>query len=142
MICTSRDGDRFWKLPECYIRGNSIKYLRIPEDVIDLVQVSTPSLSFSNPPDETMAAATTTPPPPQGMVLPAALAATAAAAAAAAAAMATATPSCQAHSTATALSGGGPQAGESERGGAGRAGAGRGASQHGKRPRWGAGRSV
>lgn len=37
MICTSRDGDRFWKLNECYIRGNSIKYLRIPEDVIDQV---------------------------------------------------------------------------------------------------------
>mmetsp|Transcript_21156 Transcript_21156/g.25008 ORF Transcript_21156/g.25008 Transcript_21156/m.25008 type:complete len:143 (+) Transcript_21156:14-442(+) len=37
VICTSRDGDRFWKLNECYIRGNSIKYLRIPEDVIDEV---------------------------------------------------------------------------------------------------------
>ena len=37
VICTSRDGDRFWKIPECYIRGNSIKYLRIPEDVIERV---------------------------------------------------------------------------------------------------------
>lgn len=37
VICTSRDGDRFWKLNECYIRGNSIKYLRIPEEVIDQV---------------------------------------------------------------------------------------------------------
>eukprot|EP01035_Chromulina_nebulosa_P017046 gene17046-22555_t len=37
VICTSRDGDRFWKMPECYIRGNTIKYLRIPEEVIDLV---------------------------------------------------------------------------------------------------------
>lgn len=37
VICTSRDGDRFWKLSECYVRGNSIKYLRIPEDVIDQV---------------------------------------------------------------------------------------------------------
>ena len=37
VICTSRDGDRFWKLPECYIRGNSIKYLRIPDEVIDMV---------------------------------------------------------------------------------------------------------
>ena len=27
VICTSRDGDRFWKLPECYIRGNTIKYI-------------------------------------------------------------------------------------------------------------------
>eukprot|EP01038_Epipyxis_sp_PR26KG_P010249 gene10249-13785_t len=37
VICTSKDGDRFWKIPECYIRGNSIKYLRIPDEVIDLV---------------------------------------------------------------------------------------------------------
>ena len=37
VICTSRDGDRFWKLPEVTIRGNNIKYLRIPEDVIDMV---------------------------------------------------------------------------------------------------------
>mmetsp|Transcript_7964 Transcript_7964/g.23752 ORF Transcript_7964/g.23752 Transcript_7964/m.23752 type:complete len:135 (-) Transcript_7964:33-437(-) len=38
VICTSRDGDRFWKLPSCYIRGNSIKYLRIPDEIIDMVQ--------------------------------------------------------------------------------------------------------
>mmetsp|Transcript_11665 Transcript_11665/g.21680 ORF Transcript_11665/g.21680 Transcript_11665/m.21680 type:complete len:141 (+) Transcript_11665:51-473(+) len=37
VICTSKDGDRFWKMPECYIRGNSIKYLRIPDEVITLV---------------------------------------------------------------------------------------------------------
>ena len=37
MICTSRDGDRFWRLPEVTIRGNNIKYLRIPEEVIDMV---------------------------------------------------------------------------------------------------------
>mmetsp|Transcript_11359 Transcript_11359/g.17080 ORF Transcript_11359/g.17080 Transcript_11359/m.17080 type:complete len:126 (+) Transcript_11359:124-501(+) len=37
VICTSKDGERFWKLPECYIRGNSIKYLRIPDEIIDLV---------------------------------------------------------------------------------------------------------
>lgn len=33
----NQNGDRFWKLPECYIRGNSIKYLRIPDEIIDLV---------------------------------------------------------------------------------------------------------
>ena len=38
MICI-QDGDKFWKIPECYIRGNSIKYLRIPEEVIDAVAV-------------------------------------------------------------------------------------------------------
>jgi U6 snRNA-associated Sm-like protein LSm4 len=37
VICTSRDGDRFWKIPECYIRGNSIKYLRIPDEVLEQV---------------------------------------------------------------------------------------------------------
>eukprot|EP01035_Chromulina_nebulosa_P002514 gene2514-3403_t len=37
VICTSKNGDKFWKLPECYIRGNSIKYLRIPDEIIDLV---------------------------------------------------------------------------------------------------------
>ena len=37
VICTSKDGDRFWKLNECYIRGSSIKYLRLPEDAIDNV---------------------------------------------------------------------------------------------------------
>ncbi|CAF1131422.1 unnamed protein product [Didymodactylos carnosus] len=38
VICTSRDGDRFWKIPECYIRGNTIKYLRLPEEVINMVK--------------------------------------------------------------------------------------------------------
>ncbi|CAG2108790.1 unnamed protein product [Medioppia subpectinata] len=38
VICTSRDGDRFWRMPECYIRGSNIKYLRIPDEVIDLVR--------------------------------------------------------------------------------------------------------
>ena len=37
VICTSRDGERFWKLPEVVIRGNNIKYLRIPEDIISMV---------------------------------------------------------------------------------------------------------
>mmetsp|Transcript_100674 Transcript_100674/g.259978 ORF Transcript_100674/g.259978 Transcript_100674/m.259978 type:complete len:139 (-) Transcript_100674:204-620(-) len=38
IVCTSRDGERFWKIPECYVRGNSIKYLRLPDEVIDLVK--------------------------------------------------------------------------------------------------------
>lgn len=37
VICTSRDGDRFWKLSEIYVRGNSIKYLRIKDELIDQV---------------------------------------------------------------------------------------------------------
>lgn len=38
VICTSRYGDRFWRMPECYIRGSTIKYLRIPDEVIDMVK--------------------------------------------------------------------------------------------------------
>ena len=36
VICTSRDGDRFWRMSECYVRGSTIKYLRIPDEVIYL----------------------------------------------------------------------------------------------------------
>ncbi|XP_009607253.1 putative U6 snRNA-associated Sm-like protein LSm4 isoform X1 [Nicotiana tabacum] len=43
VICTSKDGDRFWRMPECYIRGNTIKYLRVPDEVIDKVQEETKS---------------------------------------------------------------------------------------------------
>uniref|UniRef100_A0A023EE44 U6 snRNA-associated Sm-like protein LSm4 n=1 Tax=Aedes albopictus TaxID=7160 RepID=A0A023EE44_AEDAL len=38
VICTSKDGDKFWRMPECYIRGSTIKYLRIPDEVIDMVK--------------------------------------------------------------------------------------------------------
>ncbi|OXB72409.1 UNVERIFIED_CONTAM: hypothetical protein H355_005468 [Colinus virginianus] len=34
-VCTSRDGERFWKLNECYIRGNMVKYIRLQEEVIE-----------------------------------------------------------------------------------------------------------
>ncbi len=39
VIWTSRDGDRFWKLEEAYVRGNSIKYMTIPDEVLDMVAV-------------------------------------------------------------------------------------------------------
>ncbi|ELR13033.1 LSM domain containing protein [Acanthamoeba castellanii str. Neff] len=42
VICTSRDGERFWRIPQCYIRGNTIKYLCIPDEVIDMVQENAP----------------------------------------------------------------------------------------------------
>ncbi|KAF8339368.1 hypothetical protein F5887DRAFT_1136996 [Amanita rubescens] len=35
---TNADGDRFWKLKECYIRGSTIKYLRVPETLLDSVK--------------------------------------------------------------------------------------------------------
>eukprot|EP01054_Gregarina_sp_Poly1_P002898 Gregarina_sp_Poly_1__2897@NODE_180_length_11843_cov_115_676376_g160_i0_p12_GENE_NODE_180_length_11843_cov_115_676376_g160_i0NODE_180_length_11843_cov_115_676376_g160_i0_p12_ORF_typecomplete_len126_score9_33LSM/PF01423_22/3_4e16SMATX/PF14438_6/0_084FoP_duplication/PF13865_6/2_8_NODE_180_length_11843_cov_115_676376_g160_i025662943 len=34
VVCTSKDGDKFWKMPICYIRGSSIKYVRFSEDVV------------------------------------------------------------------------------------------------------------
>ncbi|KAJ8572858.1 hypothetical protein K7X08_009369 [Anisodus acutangulus] len=50
VICTSKDGDRFWRMPECYIRGNTIKYLRVPDEVIDKVQEETKSRQDRKPP--------------------------------------------------------------------------------------------
>ncbi|KAG2429248.1 hypothetical protein HXX76_011017 [Chlamydomonas incerta] len=38
VICTSKDGQRFFKMPEAYIRGNTIKYISVPEEVVDKVQ--------------------------------------------------------------------------------------------------------
>lgn len=50
VICTSKDGDRFWRMPECYIRGNTIKYLRVPDEVIDKVQEEAKSRADRKPP--------------------------------------------------------------------------------------------
>lgn len=38
VIQTSPDGDKFWRLSECYIRGNTIKYLNVPEEIVDMVK--------------------------------------------------------------------------------------------------------
>ena len=38
VIITSKDGDRFFKSDECYIRGNTIKSIRLPEEVLGLVR--------------------------------------------------------------------------------------------------------
>lgn len=38
VICTSKDGESFWKMPEVYIRGSMIKYLRLPDDVMDIAK--------------------------------------------------------------------------------------------------------
>ncbi len=37
VVCTAREGDRFWKLPAVYVRGNTIKYLCVPDEVLHLV---------------------------------------------------------------------------------------------------------
>lgn len=38
VICTSKDGENFWKMPEVFIRGSMIKYLRLPDDVMDIAK--------------------------------------------------------------------------------------------------------
>ncbi|KAJ3150683.1 RNA processing protein [Geranomyces variabilis] len=38
VIHTSPDGDRFHRLAEIHIRGSTIKYLRVPDEVIDMVR--------------------------------------------------------------------------------------------------------
>ncbi|EFA75627.1 LSM domain-containing protein [Heterostelium album PN500] len=37
VIRTSKDSDKFWKLQSCYIRGNTIKYISVPDEIIDMV---------------------------------------------------------------------------------------------------------
>jgi len=38
VVCTSRDGKRFWQMRECHIRGSAIKTVRIPEAVLEKVK--------------------------------------------------------------------------------------------------------
>ncbi|MCJ1443499.1 MAG: RNA processing protein [Stictis urceolatum] len=38
VVQTSPEGDKFWRLPEVYVRGNNIKYLRVPDEIVDLVK--------------------------------------------------------------------------------------------------------
>ncbi|EPS36631.1 hypothetical protein H072_9821 [Dactylellina haptotyla CBS 200.50] len=38
VIQTSPDGEIFHRLPEAYVRGNNIKYLRVPDEIIDIVK--------------------------------------------------------------------------------------------------------
>lgn len=47
VICTSRDGDRFWRMPEVYIRGSTIKYLRIPDEVSESSSLEIYVLAFA-----------------------------------------------------------------------------------------------
>ncbi|PXF49727.1 putative U6 snRNA-associated Sm-like protein LSm4 [Gracilariopsis chorda] len=37
-VRTSRDGNDFWHVPQLYIRGNTIKYIRVPELVLGIVE--------------------------------------------------------------------------------------------------------
>ncbi|SPQ23578.1 731093d0-256e-4ca0-9ce6-15993e1e8095 [Thermothielavioides terrestris] len=37
VVQTSPEGDRFMRLPEVYVKGNNIKYLRVPDEIIDIL---------------------------------------------------------------------------------------------------------
>ncbi|KAL7413603.1 hypothetical protein BDY24DRAFT_340457, partial [Mrakia frigida] len=45
---TSADGERFWKMKECYVRGNTIKYLRVADSVLDSVQADQAKMRENN----------------------------------------------------------------------------------------------
>ncbi|KAI9883745.1 MAG: Telomerase protein component 1 [Watsoniomyces obsoletus] len=38
VVQTNAEGDKFFRLPEVYVRGNNIKYLRVPDEIVDLVR--------------------------------------------------------------------------------------------------------
>lgn len=37
VVCTSPSGDSFLKMDQIFIRGNTIKYVRIPDEIVDIV---------------------------------------------------------------------------------------------------------
>lgn len=38
VLVTSKDGSKFWKIADCYVRGTNVKYMRLPQEVLDKVQ--------------------------------------------------------------------------------------------------------
>jgi hypothetical protein len=46
VVCTSKEGDKFWSMPEVYIRGTSIKYMRLPDEVADNVPEDAQIVAF------------------------------------------------------------------------------------------------
>mmetsp|Transcript_2072 Transcript_2072/g.5559 ORF Transcript_2072/g.5559 Transcript_2072/m.5559 type:complete len:155 (+) Transcript_2072:225-689(+) len=38
VVCTSKDGDQFWKIAEVYVRGNTIKSIRVPDAVVGALE--------------------------------------------------------------------------------------------------------
>ena len=38
VVCTNKDGDRFHEIETCFIRGNTIKYMCIQEEIIQLAK--------------------------------------------------------------------------------------------------------
>jgi len=52
VTCTSRDGTRFWKMDKVYIRGYTLKYIRILDEIIQKVKEDQKK-SRSKPPQTT-----------------------------------------------------------------------------------------
>jgi len=48
VVQTSPEGDKFFRLPEVYVRGNNIKYLRVPEEIIEKVRDQQQNQQSSN----------------------------------------------------------------------------------------------
>ncbi|RDA86781.1 hypothetical protein CP532_6356 [Ophiocordyceps camponoti-leonardi (nom. inval.)] len=40
VVQTSPEGDKFLKLKEAYVKGNNIKYLRVPDEIMEIVSES------------------------------------------------------------------------------------------------------
>ncbi|CAK7267843.1 RNA processing protein [Sporothrix epigloea] len=38
VVQTNAEGDSFMRIPEIYVKGNNIKYLRVPDEIIDTVK--------------------------------------------------------------------------------------------------------
>ncbi|KAF2502315.1 Sm-like ribonucleoprotein [Lophium mytilinum] len=38
VVQTSSDGDKFFRIAEVYVRGNNIKYMRVSDDIVDIVK--------------------------------------------------------------------------------------------------------
>ncbi|KAK5944252.1 hypothetical protein PMZ80_003533 [Knufia obscura] len=38
VVQTNPEGDKFHRLPEVYVRGNNIKYLRVPDEILDSIR--------------------------------------------------------------------------------------------------------
>ena len=46
-VLTAADGARFWRLPECYVKGSTVKFLRVPDAIVDKIKDDAASRSGS-----------------------------------------------------------------------------------------------
>lgn len=48
VTCTSREGDKFWRMSGIYIKGSTIKYMSIPENVLEITPDEMPQEQDKN----------------------------------------------------------------------------------------------